>query len=488
MARRQEAKDRYLNLQRGKDITPPFNDDAKSTNNDDDVFYTIVDPPPSSGVSTNVEGNTDVAATVGSGGNNEMDSLDSQPSKMSSIVLRETKDVPLEDVTDQNYDDINETTTCPPPSTTSSHQRQILDIYSYHRGRMGCEPRDKNTGELLCDTDPVDTNHFWVPPTKKKLVCAVTVRFPLVDDDDDVNDFDDSSEDDNRGEDGKEAEEKGEGENVPVNDDSPGESSRSVSFLPSDSMNKQQQKHSAKATSSMVVPHFVQVVDWDLTDPNVPTPEEYASRIASEFGLTFQQTMDLTKMICQQLDDYCTNLTKSVPGRHSMYSSTPFYAPLTIRDPYGMDRPDVHYGPPESEGLWFNAGGGGRADGIASSRGSGPSIYRTNSSAGGLPQPRNATRIPAIKVHKQGIRVTAKDQTPIPNPNGDVHAAEVLRRVQAYSESIVSDRISKGEATITLVHGEVCHICHNRKKDLLTFHCGRHSYCDYHTSVSFYFW
>jgi hypothetical protein len=53
----------------------------------------------------------------------------------------------------------------------------------------------------------------------------------------------------------------------------------------------------------------------------------------------------------------------------------------------------------------------------------------------------------------------------------------------AYSERIVSDRIGKGEATITLVHGENCHICHVRKKDLLMFHCGRHCYCDYHTAT-----
>ena len=50
-------------------------------------------------------------------------------------------------------------------------------------------------GELLCDTDPVNTNHYWVPPMRK-LVCAVMVRFPLgghEGEENDNNDEDDSS-------------------------------------------------------------------------------------------------------------------------------------------------------------------------------------------------------------------------------------------------------------------------------------------------------
>ena len=68
--------------------------------------------------------------------------------------------------------------------------------------------------------------------------------------------------------------------------------------------------------------------------------------------------------------------------------------------------------------------------------------------------------------------------------NGDVHAAEVLRRARSMSERIVSDKTGRGEATLARVSNEMCHVCHHRKVSGLTFHCGRHTYCDYHCAVS----
>jgi hypothetical protein len=56
--------------------------------------------------------------------------------------------------------------------TTKSN---VLDIYTYHRGRVGQEPRSAS-GKLLAPTDPVDTNHDWTPsPT----LIRITLDFPL---------------------------------------------------------------------------------------------------------------------------------------------------------------------------------------------------------------------------------------------------------------------------------------------------------------------
>lgn len=53
-----------------------------------------------------------------------------------------------------------------------------LDVYAYHRGREGMEPRDAATGELLCDVEPTDTNYKWDEP---KTGLQVFVSFPLTD-------------------------------------------------------------------------------------------------------------------------------------------------------------------------------------------------------------------------------------------------------------------------------------------------------------------
>jgi hypothetical protein len=53
-----------------------------------------------------------------------------------------------------------------------------LDIYVYHRGREGMEPRDEATGELLCDVPQTDSNYKLDEP---KLSLQVIVSFPLVD-------------------------------------------------------------------------------------------------------------------------------------------------------------------------------------------------------------------------------------------------------------------------------------------------------------------
>lgn len=54
---------------------------------------------------------------------------------------------------------------------------ETLDIYAYHRGREGFEFRDELTGELICDTEPVDTNHAADEP--RSMSTVVTIQVPL---------------------------------------------------------------------------------------------------------------------------------------------------------------------------------------------------------------------------------------------------------------------------------------------------------------------
>lgn len=66
------------------------------------------------------------------------------------------------------------------------HKDGIVDMYTYHRGREGCESRDMETGELLCDVGPTDTSFGW---DQKRLSTSVTISFPIGDDDEDFHFF-----------------------------------------------------------------------------------------------------------------------------------------------------------------------------------------------------------------------------------------------------------------------------------------------------------
>lgn len=133
----------------------------------------------------------------------------------------------------------------------------MLDMYTYHRGREGMEPRDPDSGELLCDVEPTDTNHYWDTP---KLNATIVIDFPLEDED---------------------------------------EYERTAARL--------EEKESETA-------RYKETMTWDLSDSNTTTPQVFARNVAEEFGLSFGQTMDLALSIQQQLDAHVLqNCTYSAP-------------------------------------------------------------------------------------------------------------------------------------------------------------------------------
>jgi len=333
----------------------------------------------------------------------------------------------------------------------------LIDIYTYHKGRVGDEVRDPKTGELLCDSDPVDTNHKWIPP---KMLVKVTVSFPLGDpDEEEYQDSDLSDEE----EDAQNNINKGEFQGGDLSMRStPTRASLSKSrFSRSSTDGNSLSGISDKIDKSAdkELPRFVQTVDWDLGDPSTPTAEEYAATIASEFGLTFPQTMDLKESIQKQLADF----THRQPH---------FYAPIKILDPYGNERPNAAFGPPE------------RHCGSVCGSGNKLSIRRSTSGAsssrrstGGV---SSSSSRGAVKPDRRGISVVPKDQIEGPNKSGNKFAEEILKRCKQSSKSLSTELISKGQAALSIQKNEVCHICHNRKDTVLCFPCGRHAYCDYH--------
>ena len=337
----------------------------------------------------------------------------------------------------------------------------LIDIYTYHQGRVGDEARDPKTGELLCDSDPVDTNHNWVPP---KMLVKITISFPLGDPDEEEYYDSDLSDDDDGGLQ-KNMSSK--------NDFTRGDSgirnsptraslirSRHIASMTEGYIPDKKEKSTSHKTE---LPQFVQTVDWDLGDPATPTAEEYAASIASEFGLTFPQMIDLKESIQKQLRDFT-------------YRQPHFFAPIKILDAYGNERPNSHFGPDE------------RHSGSVCGSASKPSIRRSasalsssrKSGGGGSSSARGA-----VKPDKKGISVVPKDQIEGPNQSGNKFAEEILKRCKQSAKAKTTEMISNGQSALNIAKNEVCHICHNRKETVLCFPCGRHAYCDYHCGVGF---
>jgi hypothetical protein len=115
----------------------------------------------------------------------------------------------------------------------------VLDMYSYHRGREGYEPRDPETGELRCPLEATDTNCNNDAP---RLNFNVTIEFPLHDVD------------------------------------------------------------QGGSTDDKDFPVYSETLSWDLSDPSTPSPLVVATNIANDFGLKYGQMMDLAISIQSQID------------------------------------------------------------------------------------------------------------------------------------------------------------------------------------------
>ena len=473
MARRQEAKESFLKRQReeaaaarkeaaaaaagaaGEQATTnDKNDKKKEEANIKPNYYTITDPA--------AEAKEKAKAAKAK----EVDADDDKK------PAAETKDAKKED--DKIDKEAKQSTTplkqitihaTPKDSTT-------LDIYTYHRGRVGQEPRHSKTGELLCDTDPIDTNHCWVPP---KTTVKITIKFPLEDPyeeeyvDSDLDDDDDiksacgiisggEKDASSPGRGGGGGLERGESFNLGR---ARVRTTRGASIGGSSAAIDPQQMQNIQPTKT--IPYFIDTIFWDLANPSTPTPEEYAANIASEFGLSFPQTMDLKESIEKQLRDFA----RSQPH---------YFAPIALLDPYGSERPNSHFGPPELHcGPVLGAS-------LASGGASKPSLIRRQTSSfagsasrgGGGDRPRGA-----VKPDKKGIHIVPKNDLPIPG-EGCIYSAEILKRAKAKSSAECAAAAARGEVVLEVVKEEVCHICHNRKAVVLNFCCGDHGYCDFH--------
>lgn len=278
----------------------------------------------------------------------------------------------------------------------------VLDMYAYHRGREGFEPRNPGTSELLMPLEPTDTNDDVDAP---RPTVQVKIEFPLGDED----------------------------------------------------------PESEKAMYREIVP-------WDLSNPEFPSPMLFASNLATEFGLDYAQTLDLGLSIQQQIEAF-------VRQNHN------YCTPISVKDPYGNERRYTgsavithRYGQ-----VLQIAPGGTRV--LQKERQRVQPALSHQSSVGSVSSGRRKS-----VDRKQTERKIEKQLLPVDYSEDLVEerfCMEVRRRSAIESKDAIA-KLSGGETSILERKLNAhCHICHKRCTTTYTFNCGiqSHAYCELHCKV-----
>ena len=361
----------------------------------------------------------------------------------------------------------------PPPREQEIMPRALgeggmVDIHAYHRGRAGVEPRSPRSGDLLCDLDPSDTGQQFARnkdgeksdgagAANKNMVVTINLSFPLCD----VEDV---------------LEEKKEEEM---------ENAKAAICADGEINEKFEAATASKEDDddvSAVIPRFHDQIEWDLSSPDMPTAMGYATSVASEFGLSFGQTLDLASSIQKQIDSFVQSSGIIRP------------LPVAAKDPHGVNRPagsSVILLPTLHGGAH---GGGGTVQVIAQQQqGSGvvrsnPSRSSTRASAASSGRSRQRGQVRPDKVefsvvpeHLLKTYETEDDKysTPVEFRREVVKRAKEEFRQKLLAENEEND--SNGMVgSLEFVKDEVCHVCHKRKSAGVRFSCSGHVLCDYH--------
>ena len=200
---------------------------------------------------------------------------------------------------------------------------------------------------------------------------------------------------------------------------------------------------------------YRETLDWDLSDPKTPSPAVFANQIASEFGLSFGQMMDLAISIESQIAQH-------------MQQNCNFCVPLSVLDPVGNER---RLGGQAIRGYRFDQilrvpEGGARTKSKDKHR----SISRAPLATGQLPSAK-------------------KKRLDEPNIDDidEIFVDEIKRRGRSESTLGIAGNCQNGIIGLMERKADAyCHLCRNRIEHVFIFACGNtgHAYCEKHCKVS----
>jgi hypothetical protein len=312
---------------------------------------------------------------------------------------------------------------------------KVLDMYSYHRGREGLEPRDAESGELLCAHEITDTNHDLDAP---KLVVSVVVQFPLEDDDDDEKVCNST---------------------------------------------KEKTNNSTKCEKAV----YRDVIDWDLLDPSTPSPLTFANSISREYGLSFGLALDLAASIEQQIEAHiAANCQYGEPisikdpqglserPRQPRPTIQPFrYDQVIETGKGGYPKPTKLRLPSKSRSA------------VSSGQTSKANAGQMTSNFAGGTSSANSKR----RGSTDSSTLAAVSDAIMEDNVENIYIDEVKKRSRAASILDVGRKCKNG--VIGKLERKLdphCHICHKRCKVGYGFACGidNHVYCESHVKVRWY--
>jgi len=388
-----------------------------------------------------------------------------------------------------------------------------LNIFAYHRGISGNERRCDKTHELLCQTTPTDTNHFWDDP---ELKLKVIVEFPLqdvVEPEEEVDNDEGGALTTNNNCHGINDTVHSDNSDIAWNEDV--DDSNNNTIIPrttrasrlrnrkSDTENSRMTTVERRRTFEKKLselPKFRDEITWDLSDPSTPTPMIYATDIAAEFGLSLNQTLDLAASIQSQIDKFVSN-------------TLPYQVPIASEDPTMIPRHETTLGPPgfaipktlygghcvssiapivkscsqQKDNTVTKTFAKVKSGGIGYSR-----SRRSNGGGGGSVEELSAPKRKPFVVRSDS-RSCSVDKHQLPKHGTTItkysvefkYVDEVLRRAKNECTAIFKksegnpddDKVGK----LSIVTNGVCHICHCRKPQSCQFSCKfGHLYCDKH--------
>ena len=387
----------------------------------------------------------------------------------------------------------------------------LVDIYAYHRGRAGLEPRSPRSGELLCDVDPSDTGQqFALALNKeseggsdKKMIVTINISFPLCDMEDVLEEEEEEEEEENVNAivGNETAQGKAAVEPASMSKDLPLQrqnsqdinyagTSRHLLSRENSAISQQSRKNSNEGVPAADdkdacpdIPRFHDQIEWDLASLDTPTAMAYATSIASEFGLSFGQTLDLASSIQEQIDTF---LRKSGIIRP---------LPVAAKDPLGVDRPASSSVilMPTLHGGAHN--GGGTVQVISQQQQHQGGVARANLS-------RTSSRVSAASSGRSrqrgAVKPDAVEHSVVPEHMLKTFETEedkyrvaiefrrevVKRAKEEYRQQLIAGLeggVDDGiVGNLEFVKDDVCHICHKRKSAGVKFSCKNHVFCENH--------
>lgn len=365
----------------------------------------------------------------------------------------------------QSKESIETTSTTQTESSSSNIEEQNESLHPrvYHRGIEGEEPRNKTTGQLYNDVGITDTNYAWdVLP--KDCIIPIRIEFPLSEPDEDH---------------------EIEQENSSTSVKQRRHERRCKSPMPK----TESQLRAIRESKEADLVTFQDTIQWDLLNPNTPTPIVYATNIGVEFGLPSLRILDLARSIQNQIDDFIRDYVI-------------YHVPISAKDPYEEKRTKNGLQPVKYKHE-TKMHGGHCATNVATKYKLFDEVERhthaledsnqeTTLAADTQKPNRKKREDKVIRPEKYDYDVIPIDKIPkhdfssLGNDIDPVYVEEFLRRSKEEVVKVIKILSNGVIGNANDCNNRKCHWCRKSRKYCIQFPCGieSHVLCDFHTSVS----